>query len=176
QDPWIPVVCEYSEVFLEDLPGLPPNREIKFYIELVPRAQPVSIPANRMAPTEMEELREQLDDMLFKGFIRSSTSPWGAPILFAKKAEGSLRLCVDYRKLNRLTVKNKYHLLRIDELFDQLGGSRFFSKIDLRFGYHQLKIRGDDIPKTIFRTRYGHFEFLVMPFGSTNTPQHLWIS
>ncbi|PON51560.1 hypothetical protein PanWU01x14_214970 [Parasponia andersonii] len=111
-----------------------------------------------MAPAEMEELREQLDDLLFKGFIRSSTSHWGAPILFAKRADGSLRLCVDYRKLNQLIVKNKYHLPRIDE-FDQLGGLRFFSKIDLRSNYHLLKIREDDIPKTAFRTRYGHFEF-----------------
>ncbi|PON67921.1 hypothetical protein PanWU01x14_099180, partial [Parasponia andersonii] len=132
QDPWIPVGCEYSEIFPEDLPRLPPDRKIEFYIELVPGTQPVSIPAYRMAPAEMEELREQLDDLLSKGFIHSSTSPWGAPVLFAKKADGSLRLCVDYRKFNQLTVKNKYHLPRIDELFKQLGGSRFFSKIDLR--------------------------------------------
>ena len=164
------MVSEFPDIFHEDLLGLPPDREIEFCIDLIHGAQPVSIPAYRMAPAEMTELRNQLDDLLSKGFIRSSTSPWGAPVLFAKKADGTFRLCVDCRKLNQLTVKNKYPLPRIDELFDQLGGSRFFSKIDLRSGYHQLKIREEDIPKTAFRTRYGHFEFLVMPFGLTNAP------
>ena len=118
----------------------------------------------------MKELRTQLEELAEKGYIRNSTSPWGAPVLFVKKHDGSLRLCIDYRQLNRVTVKNKYPLPRIDELFDQLGGSQFYSKIDLRSGYHQLKIREEDIPKTAFQTRYGHFEFLVMPFGLTNAP------
>ena len=165
-----PVVDEFSDVFPDELPGLPPDREIEFVIDLTQGAAPVSIAPYRMAPAEKVELRKQLDELLEKGFIRPSTSPWGAPVLFVKKHDGSLRLCVDYRQLNRLTIKNKYPLPRIDELFDQLGGSCYFSKIDLRSGYHQLKIREEDIPKTAFRTRYGHFEFLVMPFGLTNAP------
>ncbi|XP_024016973.1 uncharacterized protein LOC112090286 [Morus notabilis] len=123
-----------------------------------------------MAPAEMRELRKQLEELAGKGYFRNSTYPWGAPVLFVKKHDGSLRLCIDYHQLNRVTVKNKYPLLRIDELFDQLGGSQYYSKTDLRSGYHQLKIREEDIPKTAFQTRYGHFDFLVMPFGLTNAP------
>ena len=105
-----------------------------------------------------------------KGFVKPSTSPWGAPILFVKKKYESLRLCIDYRELNKVTIRNQYPLPRIDDLFDQLQGARVFSKIDLRSGYHQLKIRSKDVPKTAFKTRYGHYEFLVMPFGLTNAP------
>ena len=108
--------------------------------------------------------------MLDKGFIRPSYSPWGAPVLFVKKKDGSMQMCIDYKELNKVTIKNRYPLPRIDDLFDQLQGARYFSKIDLRFGYHQLKIKEKDIPKTAFQTRYGHYEFLVMPFGVTNTP------
>ena len=108
--------------------------------------------------------------MLDKGFIRPSVSPWGAPVLFVKKKDGSLRLCIDYRKLNQVTMKNRYPLPRIDDLFDQLREASVFSKIDLRSGYHQLKIKSEDVSKTTFRTRYGHYEFLVLPFGLTNTP------
>ncbi|GJZ20111.1 putative reverse transcriptase domain-containing protein, partial [Tanacetum coccineum] len=124
----------------------------------------------RLAPAEMKELAEQLKELSDKGFIRPSSSPWGAPILFVKKKDGSFRMCIDYRELNKLTVKNRYPLPRIDDLFDQLQGSSIYSKIDLRSGYHQLRVREEDIPKTAFRTRYGHYEFRVMPFGLTNAP------
>ena len=130
------VVCEYPDVFPEELPGIPPDREVEFDIDLLLGTQPISIPPYRMAPAELNELREQLKDLLDKGFIRPSCSPWGAPVLFVKKKDGSLRLCVDYRQLNKVIVKNKYPLPRIDDLFDQLQGSQCFSKIDLRVGYH----------------------------------------
>uniref|UniRef100_A0A2N9F3Y9 RNA-directed DNA polymerase n=1 Tax=Fagus sylvatica TaxID=28930 RepID=A0A2N9F3Y9_FAGSY len=166
----IPVVREFPDVFPEDLPGLPPDREVEFSIDLVPGTAPISKAPYRMAPAELKELKEQLEELLDKGFIRPSASPWGAPVLFVKKKDGSMRLCIDYRELNRVTIKNKYPLPRIDDLFDQLQGAQVFSKIDLRSGYHQLKIKSEDIPKTAFRTRYGHYEFLVMPFGLTNAP------
>ncbi|GKB66840.1 putative reverse transcriptase domain-containing protein [Tanacetum coccineum] len=118
----------------------------------------------------MQELSTQLQELSDRGFIRPSSSPWGAPVLFVKKKDGSFRMCIDYRELNKLTVKNRYPLPRIDDLFDQLQGSRVYSKIDLRSGYHQLRVREEDIPKTAFRTRYGHYEFQVMPFGLTNAP------
>ncbi|GKA53473.1 putative reverse transcriptase domain-containing protein [Tanacetum coccineum] len=118
----------------------------------------------------MKELSKQLQELSDKGFIRTSSSPWGVPVLFVKKKDGSFRMCIDYRELNKLTVKNRYPLPRIDDLFDQLQGSNIYSKIDLRSGYHQLRVREQDIPKTAFRTRYGHFEFQVMPFGLTNAP------
>ncbi|KAD5318028.1 hypothetical protein E3N88_17974 [Mikania micrantha] len=118
----------------------------------------------------MQELSNQLQELLNRGFIRPSFSPWGAPFLFVKKKDGSFRMCIDYRELNKVTIKNRYPLPRIDDLFDQLQGSSYHSKIDLRSGYHQLRIQEEDIPKTAFRTRYGHYEFLVMPFGLTNAP------
>ncbi|GJW62522.1 putative reverse transcriptase domain-containing protein [Tanacetum coccineum] len=131
---------------------------------------PVARAPYRLAPLEMEELSTQLQELSDKGFIRPSSSPWGAPVLFVKKKDGSFRMCIDYRELNKLTVKNRYPLPRIDDLFDQLQGSSVYSKIDLRSGYHQLRVRDEDIPKTAFRTRYGHYEFQVMPFGLTNAP------
>ncbi|GKD52005.1 putative reverse transcriptase domain-containing protein [Tanacetum coccineum] len=166
----IVVVRDFPKVFLDDLSGLPPIREIEFQIELTPGATPVAKSPYRLAPSELEELSGQLKELQDKGFIRPSSSPWGAPVLFVKKKDGSFRMCIDYRELNKLTVKNRYPLPRIDDLFDQLQGSQFFSKIDLRLGYHQLRVHEDDIPKTAFRTRYGHFEFTVMPFGLTNAP------
>ena len=123
-----------------------------------------------MAPAELRALKIQLQELVDKGFIQSSVSPWGAPVLIVQKKDRTLRLCIDYRQLNRVTIKNRYPLSRIDDLFDQLRGAYVFSKIDLRSGYYQLKIRNDDVPKTAFRTRYGHYEFLVMPFGLTNAP------
>jgi len=164
------VVQEFLDVFPSDLPGVPPDRDIDFAIDLEPGTKPISIPPYRMAPAELKELKDQLQDLLSKGFIRPSVSPWGAPVLFVKKKDGTMRMCIDYRQLNKVTVKNKYPLPRIDDLFDQLQGASLFSKIDLRSGYHQLKIRASDIPKTAFRTRYGHYEFLVMSFGLTNAP------
>ena len=166
----INVVREFMDVFHEELPGLPPQWEIDFVIDLAPGVEPVSKAPYRMAPAELKELKIQLQGLLDIGFIRPSVSPWGAPVLFVKKKDGSMRMCIDYRELNKLTVKNKYPLPRIDDLFDQLQGKTVFSKIDLRSGYHQLRIREEDIPKTAFRTRYGHYEFLVMSFGLTNAP------
>ncbi|GKC19536.1 putative reverse transcriptase domain-containing protein [Tanacetum coccineum] len=153
------IVREFPEVFLEDLPGLPPARQVEFQIDLVPGAAPVARAPYRLAPAEMQELSTQLQELSDKGFIRPSSSPWGAPVLFVKKKDGSFRMCIDYRELNKLTMKNRYPLSRIDDLFDQLQGSRVYSKIDLRSGYHQLRVREEDIPKTAFRTRYGHYEF-----------------
>ncbi|WMV24598.1 hypothetical protein MTR67_017983 [Solanum verrucosum] len=169
----VPVVNEFLDVFPNDLPGVPPEREINFGTDLLPDTQPISIPIYRMAPAELKELKEQLRDLLEKGFIRPSQSPWGAPVLFGKKKDGSLRICIDYRQLNRVTVKYKYPLPRIDNLFDQLQGTSHFSKIDLRSGYHQVKVRECDIPKTAFRTRYGHYEFVVMSFGLTKCTDYL---
>ncbi|KAL0551539.1 hypothetical protein IC582_010628 [Cucumis melo] len=165
-----PVVRDYPDVFPEELPGLPPHREVEFAIELEPGTVPISRAPYRMAPAELKELKVQLQDLLDKGFIRPSVSPWGAPVLFVKKKDGSMRLCIDYRELNKVTVKNRYPLPRIDDLFDQLQGATVFSKIDLRSGYHQLRIKDEDIPKTAFRSRYGHYEFIVMSFGLTNAP------
>ncbi|WMV13510.1 hypothetical protein MTR67_006895 [Solanum verrucosum] len=170
---WLELIKDYDctiDYHPENLPGLPPEREIEFPIELIPGSTPISITPYRMAPAELRELKAQLQELLEKGFIRPSVSPWGAPVLFVKKKDVTLRLCIDYRQLNRITIKNRYPLPRIDDLFDQLKGAKVFSKIDLRSGYHQLRVRAEDIPKIAFRTRYGHYEFLVMPFGLTNAP------
>ncbi|GJS52660.1 putative reverse transcriptase domain-containing protein [Tanacetum coccineum] len=149
----VPIVRDFPEVFPEELPGLPPTRQVEFQIDLMPGAAPVARAPYRLAPSEMKELSEQLQELSDKGFIRPSSSPWGAPVLFVKKKDGSFRMCIDYRELNKLTVKNRYPLPRIDDLFDQLQGSSIYSKIDLRSGYHQLRVREEDIPKTAFRTR-----------------------
>ena len=166
----IPIVKEFPDVFSDDISGLPSDRAIEFVIELIPGTDPISIPPYRMAPAELKELKAQLEELLCKGFIRPRTSPWGALVLFVKKKDGSLRLCIDYRQLNRAIIRNQYPLPRIDELFDQLHGSWVYSKIDLRSGYHQLRVQENDVSKTAFRTRYGHYEFLVMPFRLTNAP------
>nr|GFC15426.1 putative reverse transcriptase domain-containing protein [Tanacetum cinerariifolium] len=165
-----PVVREFPKVFPEDLPGIPSTRQVEFRIDLVHGAAPVARAPYMLAPSEMKELADQLQELTDKGFIRPSSSPWGASVLFVKKKDGSFRMCIDYRELNKLTVKNYYPLPRIDDLFDQLQGSSDYSKIDLRSGYHQLRVREEDILKTAFKTRYGHYEFQVMPFGLTNAP------
>ncbi|GJY15672.1 putative reverse transcriptase domain-containing protein [Tanacetum coccineum] len=154
----------------EILIGISPARQVEFQIDLIPGAAPVARAPYRLAPSEMKELSDQLKDLSNKGFIRPNSSPWGAPVLFVKKKDGSFRMCIDYRELNKLKVKNRYPLPRIDDLFDQLQGLSIYLKIDLRSGYHQLRVHKEDIPKTAFRTRYGHYEFQVMPFGLTNAP------
>ncbi|GKB27472.1 putative reverse transcriptase domain-containing protein [Tanacetum coccineum] len=166
----VPIIRDFPEVFLDDLPGLPPPRQVEFRIELVPGATPVARTPYRLAPSELKELLDQLKELSEKGFIRPSSSPWGAPVLFVKKKDESFHMCIDYRKLNKLTVKNRYPLPRIDDLFDHLQGSSVYSKIDLQSGYHQLRIREEDIPITTFRTRYGHFKFQVRSSGLTNPP------
>nr|GEY83524.1 putative reverse transcriptase domain-containing protein [Tanacetum cinerariifolium] len=166
----VPIVRDFFVVFPKDLLGLPPTRQVEFQIDLISGATPVARAPYRLAPSEMKELSDQLQELFEKVFIRPSSSPWGASVLFVKKKDGSFRMCIDYRELNKLTVKNCYPLLRIDDLFDQLRGSSIYSKIDLMSGYHQLRVREEDIPKTAFRTRYGHYEFQVMSFGLTNAP------
>jgi hypothetical protein len=161
---------EYRDMFPEEVSGLPPRRDIDFQIELAPGAVPVSRTPYRMSTPELVELKLELKEMMDKGYIRPSMSPWGAPVLFVKKKDGTLRLCIDYRQLNKVTIKNKYPLPRIDDLFDHLGGASIFSKIDLMSGYHQVRIKGEDIHKTAFQTWYGHYEFVVVPFGLTNAP------
>jgi hypothetical protein len=168
----IPVVYEYADVFPDELPGMPPDRDIEFAIELQPGTTPISKRPYRKPSAELAELQKQLQELLDKDFIRPSTSPWGCSALIVKKKDEILRLCIDYRPLNAVTTKNKYHLPHIDVLFDQLVRAKVFSKIELRSDYHQIKIRACDIPKTAFSTRYGLYEYLVMSFGLTNAPAY----
>jgi hypothetical protein len=168
----IHVVHEFSDVFPDDLLGMPPERAIEFKIELQPGTAPISKAPYKMSREELAELKIQLKDLLDKDFIRPSSSPWGCPALFVSKKDKGLRLCVDYRPLNAVTIKNKYPLPRIDILFDQLAGAQVFSNINLCSGYHQIKIHDEDIPKTAFSTRYGLYEYLVMSFRLTNAPAH----
>jgi hypothetical protein len=164
----INVVLEFPDVFPKELPGMPPERKIEFAIELILGTAPISKRAYRVSGPELVELKKQIDELLEKGYIRPSTSPWAAPVLFVEKKDGTKRMCIDYRALNEVIVKNKYPLPGIEDLFDQLRGASVFSKIDLRSGYHQLRIRPSDIPKTTFITKYGLYEFIVMSFGLTN--------
>jgi hypothetical protein len=168
----IRVVRDFTDVFPEELPGMPPDREVEFVIDLLPGTAPISKRPYRMFVEELKELKKQLTELQEAGYIRPSSSPWGASVLFVQKKDGSQRMCVDYISLNDVTVKNKYPLPRIEELFDQMRGARVFSKIDLRSSYHQMKIRPSDIPKTTFSTRYGLYEFTVMSFGLTNAPAY----
>nr|GEX85458.1 hypothetical protein [Tanacetum cinerariifolium] len=164
----MPTVRDFSEVFPKYLPGLPPTQQVEFQIDLVSGAAPVARTPYRLASSELQELSTQLQELSDKGFIRPSSSPWGTSVLFFKKKDGFFWMCIDYRKVNKLIMKKQYLLSRINDLFDQLQGSRVYSKIDLRSGYHQLRVREEDILKIAFRTRYGHYEFQVMSFGLTN--------
>jgi hypothetical protein len=168
----IQVVQEYPDVFLEELPDMPLDRDIDFIIDLLPGMPPISKRPYRMPINELVELKKQIAELQSKGFIRPSSSPWGAPVLFMEKKDGTQWMCVDYNSLNEVTIKNKYPLPRIEDMFDQMKGASVFSKIDLGLGYHQLKIRESDIPKTAFRTRYGLYEYTVMSFGLTYAPAY----
>ena len=165
------VLEKYKDVMPDSLPkSLPPRRMTDHDIELLPWAKPPAKNAYRMAPPELAELRKQLDELLNAGFVRPAKAPYGAPVLFQKKNDGSMRLCIDYHALNKITVRNRYPLPIINDLFDRLHGAKYFSKLDLRSGYYQVRIVEGDEPKTTCVTRYGAFEFLVMPFGLTNAP------
>jgi hypothetical protein len=168
----IMVVCEYPDLFPEELPVMPPGRDVEFVIDLLPGTAPISKHPYRMSSTQLLELKKQIKELLEKGFIRPSSSPWGSPVIFVEKKDGTQRMCVDYRLLNEVTIKNKYPLRRIEDLFDQMRGAKVFSKIDLHSGYHQMKIRWSNIPKTAFTTRYGLSEYIVMSFGLTNAPAY----
>jgi hypothetical protein len=168
----IPVACKFPDIFSEDLPGMPPDRDVEFIIELHPDTTPISRRSYKMTPKELAKLKVQLNELLDKGYIRPSSSPWGCSTLFVKKKDQSLRLCVDYQPLNVVTMKNKYSLPHIGILFDQLTGAKVFSKVDLCSGYHQIKIHPEDVPKTAFSTRYRLYEYLVMSFGLTNAAAH----
>jgi hypothetical protein len=148
------VIQDFPDVFPEKFPGMPPDRDIEFLVELLPGTPSISKRPYRMPVNELVELKKQIAELQVKGFIRSSSSPWGASILFVEKKDETQRMCVDYQSLNEVTIKNKYPLSRIEDLFDQMKGASVFSKINLRSGYHQLKIQESDIPKTAFRTRY----------------------
>jgi hypothetical protein len=166
----IKVVSKFLDVFPDDLLGMPPERKVDFDIELIPGTALISKRAYRVSGPELVELKKQEDELLEKGYIRPSTSPWAALVLFVEKKDGMKRMCIDYRALNEVTIKNKYPLSRIEDLFGQLRGASVFSKIDLRSGYHQLRIRPSDITKTTFITKYGLYEFMIMSFGLTNAP------
>jgi hypothetical protein len=165
-----PILYEFKYVFQEEVPRIPPKQDIDFSIDLILRVVSPSKVPYRMSTTKLVELKMQLKEMMDKGYIRLSVSTWGALVLFVKKKYGTLRMCIDYWKLNKMTIKNKYPLPRIDDLFDRLIGAIVLSKIDLRFGYHQVIIKGEDIHNTTFRMRYAHYKFVVVPFGLTNAP------
>ncbi|GBG70992.1 hypothetical protein CBR_g8291 [Chara braunii] len=166
------LIREYHDVFPSSFSyaGIPPMRDVEHSIQLVPEYRVHHQAPYRLSIPEATELKHQLEELLRLSFIKPSNSAWGAPVLFARKADGTLRLCIDYRGLNRYTVKNSYPMPRSDELFDRLAGNRFFTKIDLRSGYHQIRVAATNQPKTAFRSRFGHYKFTVMPFGLTNAP------
>jgi hypothetical protein len=168
----IRIVWDYPDVFLEVLLGMPPNRNIEFIIELLSGTPPISKRPYRMPMNELVELKKQIFELQAKGFIHPSSSPWGAPVLFVEKKDEAQQMCVDYCSLNEATIKNKYPLLQIEDIFDQMNGASVCSKIDLRSGYHQLKFWESDIPKTAFHTQYGLYEYTVMFFKLTDAPTY----
>jgi hypothetical protein len=168
----IRIVRDYPDVFPEELLGMPPNRDMEFIIELLPGTLPISKRPYRMPMNELVELKNQIVELQAKGFIRPSSSLWGAHVLFIEKKDGTQQMCVDYRSLNEVTMKNKYPLPQIEDLFDQMKGVSIFSKIDLKSGYHQLRIRESDIPKTTLCTRYGLYKYTMMSFRLTNAPTY----
>jgi hypothetical protein len=168
----IRVVCDYPNVFPEELPGMPPDRDVEFVIDLFPGTTPISKRPYRMSSDQLQELKTQIKELMGNGFICAGSSPSGAPVIFVGKKDGTQRMCVDYRSLNDVTINNKYPMPRIEDLFDQMRGAKVFSKIVLRSGYHQMKIRPSDIPKTAFTTGYGLYEYTVMSFGLTNAPAY----
>jgi hypothetical protein len=172
----IPIIKEYPDVFLEELPDLPPNRDVKFAIDLAPKTAPIAKRRYRMTTPKLKELKRQLSELEKKGYARPTSSPWAAPALFVTKKDESFRLCIDYRALNKVTIKNKYLLPRIDDLFNQSGRAKYFSNIDLRSGYYQLGIRLEDVPKIVFVTLYGQYELIVMLYGLTNAPTYFIVT
>jgi hypothetical protein len=164
------VVLKYFGDVFKEILGLPPKRDIDFSINLMPGVAPISKNPYKMSTPKLKDLQMQLEEIMKKGYILPSVSPWGAPVLFVKKKDGTLRLCIDFRQLNEVTIKNKYPFPMIDDLFDQLKDARIFSNIDLRYGYHHVRIRDEDINKNSFRARYSHYKFTVVPFGLSNAP------
>ncbi|KAJ9522418.1 hypothetical protein QJQ45_008294 [Haematococcus lacustris] len=163
------LLAEYSDVFTP-LTGLPPDRPVGHTIPLEPGNRPPATPMYRLSKPEHDELKQQIQDLLAKGMIEPSSSPYAAPVLFVQKKSGELRMCIDYRQLNKITLRDQYPLPRIDDLFDKLSGCKVFSSLDLQAGYHQIRITPEDVPKTAFRTPEGHFQFKVLCFGLTNAP------
>src|SRR4051812_19835624 len=166
----VPVVRDFSDVFLEELLGIPPIREVEFVIDLKPGTVPIAKRPYKMLPHHLLKLKKEIYEALYKGFIRQSSSSWGAPSLFVKKSDGTNHWVQDYRPINQATIENKYPLPRINDLYDKLAGSMVFLKLNLRLGYHQIRVREEDIPKSAFITRYGSYECTVMSFGLTNAP------
>lgn len=165
------LVADFPDVFQNKLPGLPPERPgFAHVINVDPSVKPINRPPFRMSPAELDELQKQLQELLSLGLIRPSTSPWGAPVLFVKKKDGTMRMCIDYRALNKVTIRNTSPLPRIDECLDRLQGASYFTSLDLKSGYHQIRVQDSDVSKTAFNTRYGKYEFLVLPFGLSNAP------
>jgi hypothetical protein len=156
------VLREFKDMFVYEIPELPPRRKIDFSIDLLPGSSPISKAPYQMSLLELPELKIQLQELLDKEYIRPSVSPWGSPVLFVKNKDDTLRLCIDYRRLNKVSIKKKYPLPRINDLFDQVGGAKIFPKLDLLSGYHQVRIKDQDIKKTSFQTIYGHYKFVVI--------------
>jgi hypothetical protein len=167
----LPMVRYFAYVFPEELPGMPPERELEFTIDLKLRAESIARTPYQMSTPELKELKMQLKELLDLGIICPSVSPWGVPVIFIQNKDGSWRLYIDYHQLKKATIKNQYLLTMIDDLFDQMKGATVFSKIELRSGYHQLRIKEDNIPNTTFKMRFGNYEFTVLPFGLMNDPR-----